>query len=470
LIFGALGWFNAANAAYTRGEKAVASYDEDSLTMAVTAGLNCLGERERGKTAGLFLATTTPPYKERSVAAIAATALNLPAGVRSVDFNGSLKAGTGALLAGCEAVAENGGEVLVCAADCRLGKAGSAQEYLFGDCAVAFSVGKEDVAATFEGFYSTTHDFVDHRRLEGDLFDRTWEERWIREEGYAKLIPEVIAGLLQKYDLQIGDFAKLIFPCPFDRVQVAVAGKLGATRDQVSPALMAEVGDTGTAQPLLMLAAALEDAAPGDRLLVAGFGNGCDALIFRVTEEIKKIKGLSGFKAGLARKRQLASYEKYAGFRHLLDLETGIRGEQVAFTSFPVLWRERKSVLALCGVQCRRCGTPQFPYQRVCVNPRCGAVDEMDEYCFAGKKGSIFTYTADHLAFSPEPPAVYGIVDFAGGGRYWFDFTDFNLAGLQVGMPVALNFRRKYADLARGVYGYFWKAVPVLEQGVDLNG
>lgn len=83
----------------------------------------------------------------------------------------------------------------------------------------------------------------------------------------------------------------------------------------------------------------------------------------------------------------------------------------------------------------------------------------MEDYNFARKKGRIFTFTADNLAVSGEPPAIYGILDFEGGGRYWFDFTDCDLKEVKVGAPVVMSFRRKYLDQGRGVHGYFWKAV-----------
>jgi len=463
-IFAATGWFNPAGGALAAGEKAVANYDEDSLTMAVAAGLDCRSGGHRTGIGGLYWATTTSPFKERAGAGLIATALNLGPEVRSADFTDSLKSGTTALMAACDAVqAGSSPEILVCASDCRLGNAGSAQEYLFGDGAAAFLIGGENVAAFLEGCYSTSHDFLDHRRLDTDLFDRTWEERWIREEGYEKLIPRAIEGLLKKYRLATGDFARIIFPCPNPRVHAAVAGRAGLTPEQVAPALLGEVGYTGTAHPLLMLAAALEGANPGERIMVVGYGSGCDVLAFRVTEEVRRGQERGAFKRGLSRRRLLNSYEKYAVFRQLLAMDVGIRGEQVAFTSLPVLWRERRDVLALSGSRCRRCGTRQYPSQRVCVNPACGAVDEMDEENFAAREGEIFTYTADHLAFSPDPPAVYGIIDFTGGGRYWFDFTDFEPDELRVGKRVFMSFRRKYTDRMRGFYGYFWKAVPVKE-------
>jgi uncharacterized OB-fold protein len=72
----------------------------------------------------------------------------------------------------------------------------------------------------------------------------------------------------------------------------------------------------------------------------------------------------------------------------------------------------------------------------------------------------MFTYTGDSLAPSPNPPAIYGVVAFDGGGRYTFDLTDCDLNSLEVGTPVEMSFRRKYRDALRGVHGYFWKATP----------
>ncbi len=46
-----------------------------------------------------------------------------------------------------------------------------------------------------------SHDFVDHFRGAGRRFDYTWEERWARDQGYSKIIPEAVNGLLAKLGL-----------------------------------------------------------------------------------------------------------------------------------------------------------------------------------------------------------------------------------------------------------------------------
>jgi hydroxymethylglutaryl-CoA synthase len=461
-VFMTMGWFNPVIMSVAQGEKAVANYDEDSITMAVSAALDCIKDLDREEVDALYLASTTFPYRERENASIVSAALDLRSNIRSADFGDSLKAGTTTLLAALDAV--KGGSVkqaLVTSADCRLGKMGSMQEMFFGDGAAAFMIGSDNVIAEFKGAYSFSRDFVDHYRSSDAKFDRTWEERWIRDEGYSRFIPESISGVLKEAGLRIEDFAKVIYPCHFNRVHGTIGKKLGVAPEKIQPNLYGEVGDTGAAHPLLMLTAALEESSPGDKLLVASYGSGSDAMVFEVTDKIKKLKERKGLKGNLAKREELASYEKYCVFRDLTPVEMGIRGETESPTAFTTLYRNRRAVLGLVGHKCKQCGTPHFPPQRICPNPDCGSVDQFEDYRFSDKPGHIFTYTGDMLAFSFDPPAVYGIVDFEGGGRTWLDFTDCKLEEIKVGQSIEMTFRRKYMDKARGVHGYFWKVVPV---------
>jgi 3-hydroxy-3-methylglutaryl CoA synthase len=457
-IFEAMGWFNPGIAALARGEKTVANYDEDSITMAVAAGIDCLGDVDREKIHALHLASTTLPNKERGNASIASGALNLSSNTRTAEFSGCLKSGTTALIS---AFSGPDSEVaLVCASDCRLGRAGGTQEQLFGDGAAAFMVGSDGVIASLVGHYSLSYDFADYRRMESDKFTRSWEERWIREAGYARMIPEAINGLLTRCKLQISDMDKVVYPPLSMRDHMAIAKRLGLESDKVQAPLLESIGNTGSAHPLIMLAAVLEEAQAGDKILVASFGSGADALLFQVTEEIRSAKNRRKLKENLDYKRDLDNYTKYLSFKGMLPKEIGIRGEEMAPTSLSLSWREQNAVLRLAGSKCKSCGTPQFPQERVCVNPHCGAVDQMEDYSFSDKKGHLFTYTADHLTYSEDPPAIYGIVDFEGGGRYWFDITDCQMESLEVGQAVQMTFRRRYLDEARGITGYFWKIMP----------
>lgn len=463
-IFQALGWLDPSNAGLASGEKAVANYDEDSLTMAVAAGYECCISFDKSKLELLLFATTTAPYNERQNAPIIANALGMAETVRTADYTGTTNSGTGALLSAIDSVTSNNvTSALVCSSDSRQGKAGSIQDYLFGDGASALAVGSENVVAKFIGSYSLSCDFPDYRRLSKELYTRTWEERWIRDEGYGIIIPKIIQETLKKYDLNLDEFSCVAIDCPNPRVYKALTNKLQLKSEQLPDLLLDQVGDTGSAYPLMLFSTALEKAKPGDKILLVGYGSGGDSLIFEVTSEIENYKRTKKNNKFLKRRKSLDEYNKYAVFRGKIEAETGIRGESTTFSSLSVYWRERKAILGLEGTRCKKCQTPQYPPQIICINPECRSVDQMEAYIFSNREGMLITYTADNLAFSIDPPAIYGIVDFVGGGRYWFDLTDADVCDLHVGSPVTMSFRRKFYDSQRGVIGYFWKAIPKID-------
>ena len=344
----------------------------------------------------------------------------------------------------------------------RVSKVGGNADYTYGDGAASFLLSKDDTIANIEGSYSTTHDFVDRRRLEGERLEHMWEERFIRDAGYMKFIPEALAGLTKKYNLNTKDFSKVIYACAFGGAHAALGRTFGLTPEQIQDPMLTTVGDTGVAQTLLMLVAALEDAKAGDKILVISFGQGCDAFYLTVTDKISKIKDKKAVKKNMANKVALGSYEKYLAFRKQMPCEIGIRGEEALFTSFSVVSRDNREIYGMVGFKCKKCGTPSYPPQRICCNPDCGAVDQYDSYRFADKRAVLFTYTSDFLAPSIDPPASYGFIDFDGGGRAGVDLTDCDSNALSVGMPVELTFRIKYADEKRAAINYGWKAMPIV--------
>jgi len=463
-IFESMGWMNSANFAYSRGEKAVANVDEDTITMAVAASLDCISDINRSELGGVYFASTTLPFKERQNSGIVVGALNMNDDVRTADFTGALKSGTTALVSAIEAVQSgNTNNVVVCSSDCRLGKMGSPQELIFGDGAAAFLVGDKDVIAEFKGSFSIACDFIDHYRGSMSKFDRQWEDRWIRDMGFDIFIPQVVNGLLKKCNLKISDFSKVIFPCHYGAERKKLTKILELDPAKVQDPMMKEIGEMGTAQSLAMMVRALEDAKPGDKILLISYGSGCDALCFEVTDNISSIKKRKGISGSLANRAELDKYEKYLTWRNIIPVDVGMRGEEDTWTRMTLEWRSRKTILGFIGSKCLKCGTPQFPPQQICANPNCGEVNQMEDYSFSDKTGKIFSYTGDNLAASFNPPQVYGNIDFDGGGRYMMNYTDCTLESVSVGMPVSFSFRVVYYDPKRDLTRYFWKAVPLKE-------
>jgi uncharacterized OB-fold protein len=333
-------------------------------------------------------------------------------------------------------------------------------EMFYGDGAAALLFGNKNVLAEFKGSHSVSCDFVDHYKGYGKEFDYGWEERWVRDEGYGKIIPEAIKGFFKKTGMSMGDIAKVVYPCYFTGTHKSIAKELGIDGAKLQDNLHGNCGDTGTAHPLVMFAAALEDAQPGDRILLAGFGQGCDVLCFEATDRIKKFKPAKGIKGHLASKVDFTNYLKFAKFRDLITADLGIRGEANPNTSLTALWRKRKMIMGFVGYRCTKCGTPQYPPMPMCVNPQCQEAGHFEDYEFAVKPGKVEMFTGDLLSPSVDPPAVYGVVSFEGGGRALVDFTDCDMNQVKVGIPIRMTFRRRSRDQMRGFTGYFWKAVP----------
>jgi 3-hydroxy-3-methylglutaryl CoA synthase/NAD(P)-dependent dehydrogenase (short-subunit alcohol dehydrogenase family)/putative sterol carrier protein len=471
-IFQNMGWFAPAIVMVAQGERSMCNWDEDALTMAVAASQDCLQGRNKKALDALYLASTTLPFADRQNAGIVATALNLRDDILTADFSASQKSGTTALINALEVV--RGGDkhnILVTATDKRETKAAYFYEMWFGDGAASVMVGDspDGVIAQYEGSFSVSYDFVDHYRGAFNRYDYVWEERWARDEGYSKIIPEAVEGLLSKLSMDMGSIDHLVFPCIFKAEHGKIAQKLGADPEIVHPNLHEECGETGNAHSLLMLAGALEKSRPGERILVAGFGQGCNALCFRVTENITDLAPRRGLTGCLENKKSIDNYPKWLRFRNLMQTEMGIRAEAPTQTAMTTLWRQRKMILGLVGGKCRECQTPQFPKMDICVNPDCGAHHSQDDYEFSDKPARIKTFTGDLLAVSMDPPHKYGMIQFDDGGRFMADFTDCDLDDLRVGLPIQLSFRKRTEDKERGFVNYFWKAIPDTSALADLD-
>jgi hydroxymethylglutaryl-CoA synthase len=438
------------------GERAVAKYDEDSLTMAVAATVGCI-KRGPLQADGVFFASTSSPYKEKQAAAFLAVAADLPREIRTADFSDSLRSGTIALNAAVDAVKSGTAKnLVVAAADCRMGEAKSHFEQLFGEGAAAIAVGTEDVLASIEESYSLSSELIDWWRLEGDPFTRSWEERFVITEGYLKTMGQVVSGIMNKCGLSPKDFSKVVCYGPDDKSHALLAKQLGFDMGtQVQNTLFGDIGNTGAAALPMMLVAALDEASPGDLLLAANYGDGGDALILKVTEKIKTLRKNRTMKSLLGKKIPVR-YERYLNWRNLVPLHEVSRPASPP-PSITCLWRESRHVLALYGSRCRHCGYPQYPPQRVCA--KCQTKDQFDDYKFSDKKGYVFAYTIDHLTTNREAPAVVGIIDFEGGGRMMCEITECEPDQVRVGMPVEMCFRK--IGLKGGIHNYFWKARPV---------
>lgn len=447
-------WFNPGLAAHARGERALTNWDEDTLTMAVEAARDCLWGRDRSAVGKVILASTSLPFADRLNAGVVKEALNLPDALGALDVTGSQRAGTSALLAALE----SGRPTLCIASERRLAKPASDAEFINGDAAAAFLVGDQAPVAKFLGSHSTTLDFVDHFRPTDRPHDYEWEGRWVRDEGYRKLISPAVSEALRGLDLEATGVDHFIAALPVAGLDTALATDLGIRPEAVCASLRDTLGFAGAAHPLVLLSQVLETAKPGALIVLVAFGQGCDVLVFRVTDATARSEAL-GVAGWLARRRPETNYLKHLAFSGAVSLDGGMRAEIDLRQSPSMLYRERKTILSFVGGRCRETGTVQYPKTAVSVARNARLVNTQDDYPMAELRAEIVSFTADRLAYSPDPPSCYGIVAFEGGGRVMADFSDVDPDALAVGQSMRMMFRIKRQDGA-GFKHYFWKAVP----------
>jgi len=434
------------------GERAVANYDEDSLTMASEAVLSALAGRDPSKVGACLFASTTPPYTEKSTATLLATVADLGTEVVTADLGGSLRAGTTGIRLALDLIkAGTASQALVSAGDMRPTAPGTDLETLLGDGAAAVLLGEGDVIATFEGAYTASHEFTDVWRKAGDRFLELGDPTFVKAYGLDKHIPEAVDGLLARVGLKRQDIAKIAYYAPDFRLHAALGRQLKFPETaMLKEPVINKAGNTGVASPLLGLVSALEEAKPGDRILVVSYGNGAEALLFQATELIEKVSWERGVAAQLAKGRPLVHYGKFLHFRR--NVETEI---VKAFSSLPTMLREERQNFRLYGQKCADCGAISYPRRHICW--KCSSKNLREHKL--GRRGKVFTFTKDHLVPNPDPPTVMVAADLDGGGRFYAQLTDCDPATVTFEMPVELTFRRLHEG--EELVNYFWKFRPV---------
>ena len=440
------------------GEKAVAGFDEDAITMAVAAAIDCLKGLNCKDIDGVYFASTTSPYREKQASALIAQVLNLDSRVSTMDFSGSLRGGTNALKAAMDAVKSGSAKnILVCASDVRPAYANSDKEIIFGDGAASLLIGNKDVPVEIEGSYTRFNELMDVWRSDRDPYIRSWEDSFVYAKGYTEFVPATVLYALENFNLKSDDFSRVALYSPNDRQLGAVAKKMGFNLEsQIQDVLHSSVGNTGTAMAMMSLVAALEEVKANERLLLASYGDGCDVFVMKAADKIANIKNRRGIKEHLVSKKTMTSYSQYLTWREQLETEPP-RRVPLERPSASALLRDNKSGLAFYGVKCLNCSTPQYPPQRVCFN--CGSKDQFEDYCFADKTGKVTAFSHDMLGATLDPPITGATIDFEGGGRIKLDMTDRVPEEVSVGMDVEMTFRKlRYVS---GIYGYWWKCRPI---------
>src|SRR5512144_2102854 len=141
-----------------KGTRAVASYDEDAVSMGVEAARAAMAAAPEGlRSAGVIFSTTDPPYLDKTNATAIHAALAFDEADPAFDFLGSVRSASGATSAAYFFPTP----MLAVAADVRTGLPGGGDERDGGDAAVAFLFAEGDPICVGLGAAHATAEFLD---------------------------------------------------------------------------------------------------------------------------------------------------------------------------------------------------------------------------------------------------------------------------------------------------------------------
>lgn len=444
------------------GNKVVGSVDEDSLTMAVEAGIDCLSGIDPKSVDGLFFASTTQVYTEKDSASFIATVLDLREDIITTDFTDSLKAGTTALARAVDTIKANKdiSRILVIASDMREAEPATTWEFTFADGAAAFLIAEgENLPLIIDDYYSISANVTGPwKRTKEDRFIRTFEAK-LDNQIYSQSTIKVMSEILKRNNLNPEDIDIAAYYYNNPRTHGRISKAMKFNQGVAQNGLFFQFGDLGTPMSFMLLISAMKNPTENAKALLVGFGDGAVAILLHI-QDITALKELSRTHMGLAGHQQsmklLENYNVYVENKKLLEKDRYVRK-----SSAVTLWRDTPSVYKMYGLKCKNCGTVQYPTTgRSCIS--CRADDQL-ELIKLTLKGKIFTYTLDHLVGGAylNTPVPRCVIDLDGGGRVLLNMTEIENPeeNVRIGMEVELTFRKEHegADFKN----YYWKCRPV---------
>ncbi|WP_326553855.1 zinc ribbon domain-containing protein [Micromonospora sp. NBC_01813] len=433
--------------------RSVAAFDEDTITMAVEA-LRPVAAVDDPARRQVLLATTSAPYEAKTSAGVVHEALGLDPAVSAVDLRGH-RCGASAL----DLVV--GSAAMTAMADLRTTRPGAPDELAQGDAAAAF-VGGGTRAATLLARAGHTTEILERWRLPGERHDRVWDERFTADVLVTAGL-DVARRALADASLEAADHVVV----SSSNARAAAALRRALRGSGADATIERATGFTGAAHPGLLFAAALDEAQPGQTILLLSATEGADAFVWRVGTGVRAARGGPSVREQLAA-RQTVGYGRYLRWRGLLDVQGPARPASPAPAS-PPMFRRSGWKYRLEGSHCDACGKVTTPPARVCASCGIAATGQPTaKVSLRDKTARVVSTTRDHLTTMPEPEVVIVVADVDGGGRLSTYATDVAPGDVTVGMPMRPTFRRLWTT--DSIHNYFWKLRPLLPQALSGEG
>lgn len=304
-------------------EKSVNWLDEDTATISVEAARNAL-KRARippEKIGAIYVGSESHPYAVKPTSTIVAAAIGCEGPLFAADLEFACKAGTAGIQI-CMSLVRSGliEYGMAIGADTAQGRPGDALEYTAAAGGAAYIIGSEGLLAEIEGTYSFATDTPDFWRREGQPYPRHGA-RFTGAPAYFRHIVSASRGLMEKLGLRPEDFDYVVFHQPNGKFPLRAAKMLGFPKEKVLPGLVVtKIGNTYSGSSLIGLAMVLDQAKPGDRILLASFGSGAgsDAFSIVVTDGIEEKRDLAPPVSYYIKRKEYIDYAIYAKLRRLI--------------------------------------------------------------------------------------------------------------------------------------------------------
>ena len=305
-------------------EKAVPGLDEDTATMSIEAARNALARARIDPAAirAVWVGSESHPYAVKPTSTIVAEALGAVPATLAGDFEFACKAGTEALQAAIGLVGSGMADyALAVGMDTAQGRPGDALEYTAGAGGAAFILGPaDDSLAVIEATFSYVSDTPDFFRRPYEHYPQHGS-RFTGDPAYFKHVLAAAEELMGSLGCTAADYSAAVFHQPNPKFPERVAQMLGFNRDQIRTGLLCPVvGNTYAGSAVLGLTAILDEARPGDRILMVSYGSGAgsDAVSLRVTDHIIERRGLAPATGLYVARRKTIDYGVYARYRKKL--------------------------------------------------------------------------------------------------------------------------------------------------------
>ena len=297
-------------------EKSVPGMNEDTASISVQAARKAVNVAsiEPKSIGAVYIGSESHPYAVKPTGTIVGEAVGIGNNYTTADFEFACKAGTAAMQVALAFVGSGMAEyVLAGGADTAQASPGDPLEYTAAAGGAMFIIGKDKVSVEVNHTLSYTSDTPDFWRRAGQKYP-SHGGAFTGEPAYFRHIKNATKMMFERSNSDPSDYRHVIFHQPNGKFPTRVAKSLGFEEEQyITGLLVGRIGNTYSGSSPLGLAAVLDVAYPGDKILLVSYGSGAgsDCFDMTVTDEIKNAQKRSCKVGAYIEDKEYIDYSQY---------------------------------------------------------------------------------------------------------------------------------------------------------------